>query len=101
MARQTGDNKGGIGAGRGRDLRHWRDVPLKLSAVLGTTSLTARHLLNLQAGEELELEGRSDGQVDIFTQDRLVARGKLVKTKDGIGVQVLEVLPLDAIKNPR
>ncbi len=71
----------------------FENVPMNVSAVIGTTQLTARQLLNLREGKELEFKSTTNEQVDILAQGRLLARGRLVNTKNGMGVEVLELLP--------
>ncbi|MEM8826266.1 MAG: FliM/FliN family flagellar motor switch protein, partial [Pseudomonadota bacterium] len=58
------------------------DVPVKVQAVLGRTSLEVAHLLKLAPGAVIELDRQVGEAIDIYVADRLVARGEVVLVDD-------------------
>lgn len=77
--------------GIGGDLKAVHDIAVKVSVVLGTTDLPVRQLLRLGRGAVLELNRRVGEDVDIYVNDRLVARGEIVSLGDKLGVTLTEI----------
>ncbi|MFY8153395.1 MAG: flagellar motor switch protein FliN, partial [Hyphomicrobiales bacterium] len=61
-------------------------------AVLGRTRMDIGELLKLGPGSILELDRRVGEAIDIFVNDRLVARGEVVIVEDKLGVTMTEIL---------
>jgi flagellar motor switch protein FliN len=78
-----------------QDLEHVFDVPVNVSAVLGRTRLEIGELLRLGPGTVLELDRRVGEAIDIFVNDRLVARGEVVLVEDRLGVTMTEIIKAD------
>jgi len=74
------------------DLSPVFDVPVNVSAVLGKTSIELNSLLKLKAGSVVELERKIGEAIDIFVNDRLVARGEIVVVDDRLGVTMTEII---------
>ena len=74
------------------DLAPVFDVPVHISAVLGKTSLDVASLLRLQAGSILELDRKVGEAIDIYVNNRLVARGEVVLVEEKLGVTMTEVI---------
>ena len=74
------------------DLEPVFDVPVNISAVLGKTSLDVASLLKLQSGSILELDRRVGEAIDIYVNNRLVARGEVVVVDDRLGVTMTEII---------
>jgi flagellar motor switch protein FliN/FliY len=74
------------------DLAPVFDVPVNISAVLGKTSLDVASLLKLQAGSVLELDRKVGEAIDIYVNNRLVARGEVVVVDDRLGVTMTEII---------
>ena len=74
------------------DLEAVFDVPVKVSAVLGYTKLDVGELLQLKPGAVLELDRRVGEAIDIFVNNRLVARGEVVLVDDKLGVTMTEII---------
>jgi flagellar motor switch protein FliN/FliY len=77
--------------GHGNDLSAVHDIAVKVSVVLGTTELPVRQLLRLGRGAVLELSRKVGEDVDIYVNDRLVARGEIVSLGDKLGVTMTEI----------
>jgi flagellar motor switch protein FliN/FliY len=74
------------------DLAPVFDVPVNISAVLGKTSIDVASLLKLQAGSILELDRKVGEAIDIYVNNRLVARGEVVVVDDRLGVTMTEII---------
>ena len=74
------------------DLEAVFDVPVQVSAVLGRSRMDVGHLLNLCPGTVLELDSKVGEAIDIYVNDRLVARGEVVLVEDKLGVTMTEII---------
>jgi len=77
------------------DLEHVFDVPVQVSAVLGRTRMGVGELLQIAPGHILELDRRVGEAIDIFVNNRLVARGEVVLVDDKLGVTMTEIIKSD------
>lgn len=77
------------------DMSAMHDIAVKVSVVLGTTDVPVRQLLRLGRGAVLELNRRVGEDVDIYVNDRLVARGEIVSLGDKLGVTMTEICKSD------
>jgi flagellar motor switch protein FliN/FliY len=74
------------------DLEAVFDVPVQVSAVLGRAKMDVGDLLKLGPGSVLELDRRVGEAIDIYVNNRLVARGEVVLVEDKLGVTMTEVI---------
>jgi flagellar motor switch protein FliN len=74
------------------DLATVFDVPVNISAVLGKASMTVAQLLQLNQGSVLELDRKVGEAIDIYVNNRLVARGEVVIVDDRLGVTMTEII---------
>jgi flagellar motor switch protein FliN/FliY len=74
------------------DLAPVFDVPVHISAVLGKASMSVAQLLKLGAGSVLELDRRVGEAIDIYVNNRLVARGEVVVVDERLGVTMTEII---------
>jgi flagellar motor switch protein FliN/FliY len=74
------------------DLATVFDVPVSISAVLGRTSVSVAQLLQLAQGSVLELDRKVGEAIDIYVNNRLVARGEVVVVDDRLGVTMTEII---------
>jgi flagellar motor switch protein FliN/FliY len=77
------------------DLEHVFDVPVTVSAVLGRTRLEIASLVALGPGAVLELDRRVGEPIDVFVNNRLVARGEVVLIDEKLGVTMTEIVKSD------
>jgi flagellar motor switch protein FliN/FliY len=68
------------------------DVPVTVKAVLGTTAMNISQLLKLGSGAVVELDRKVGDAIDIYVNDRLVARGEVVIVEDKLGVTMTEIV---------
>jgi flagellar motor switch protein FliN/FliY len=78
-----------------KDLDAVYDIPVQVSAVLGKTSMQVSQLLKLGRGAVVELDRKVGEAVDIYVNNRLVARGEVVVVEDRLGVTMTEILKAD------
>lgn len=68
------------------------DVPLKVSAVLGETTMTIEELLQCTQGTVIELEKKVGELIDIFVNGKIIAKGEIVLVGDKIGITLTEIV---------
>ena len=74
------------------DLEAVFDVPVTVSAVLGKSSMEVSQLLKLGKGTIVELDRKVGEAIDIYVNDRLVARGEVVLVEDRLGITMTEII---------
>lgn len=74
------------------DLATVFDVPVNISAVLGRANMSVAQLLKLTNGSVLELDRKVGEAIDIYVNNRLVARGEVVIVDDRLGVTMTEII---------
>jgi len=75
-----------------QDLEAVYDIPVQVSAVLGKTHMQVSQLLKLGRGAVVELDRKVGEAIDIYVNDRLVARGEVVVVEDRLGVTMTEII---------
>jgi flagellar motor switch protein FliN/FliY len=75
-----------------QDLEAVFDVPVTVSAVLGKSAMEVSELLKLGKGTIVELDRKVGEAIDIYVNDRLVARGEVVLVEDRLGVTMTEII---------
>jgi flagellar motor switch protein FliN/FliY len=68
------------------------EVPVKVSAVLGSASIPVHQLLKLGRGAVIELDRRVGEAIDIYVNNLLVARGEVVVVEDKLGITMTEII---------
>ena len=68
------------------------DIPVKLSVELGFCHLPMRDVLQLGAGSVVQLDRMSNAPVDLYVNQKLVARGEVVVVEDHFGIKVTEII---------
>jgi len=74
------------------DLEAVFDVPVQVSAVLGRATMEVGDLLKLGPGTVLELDRKVGEAIDIYVNNRLVARGEVVLVEEKLGVTMTEII---------
>jgi flagellar motor switch protein FliN/FliY len=79
-----------------RELDAVYDIPVQVSAVLGRATMQVSQLLKLGRGAVVELDRKLGEAVDIYVNNRLVARGEVVMVEDNrLGVTMTEIVKAD------
>lgn len=71
------------------------DIPVQISAVLGRANMPVNQLLKLGRGAVVELDRKVGEAIDIYVNNRLVARGEVVVVEDKLGVTMTEIVKSD------
>ena len=74
------------------DLEAVYDIPVQVSAVLGKANMQVSQLLKLGRGAVVELDRKVGEAIDIYVNNRLVARGEVVVVEDRLGVTMTEII---------
>jgi flagellar motor switch protein FliN/FliY len=83
---------GGGPAPDGGGLEAVHDVPVKVQAVLGRARMPIGELLHMTAGTVLEIDRRVGEPIEIYVNDRLIARGEVVLIDNALGVTLTEIV---------
>ena len=68
------------------------DIPVRVSVELGTCQMPMRDVLQLKAGSVVQLDKVADAPVDLYVNEKLVARGEVIVIEDRFGIKVTEIL---------
>lgn len=78
------------------DLGAVYDIPVTVSAVLGKSTMQVSQLLKLGRGAVVELDRKIGEAIDIYVNNRLVARGEVVMVGENrLGVTMTEIVKAD------
>jgi len=80
-----------------KDLEAVYDIPVQLSAVLGKAQMQVSQLLKLGRGAVVELDRKVGEAIDIYVNNRLVARGEVVVVEERLGVTMTEIIKSDRV----
>jgi len=89
------ENPYGIGEPMANDVTAIYEIPVQISAVLGRSSMQVSQLLKLGRGAVVELDRKVGEAIDIYVNNRLVARGEVVVVEDKLGVTMTEIVKSD------
>ena len=68
------------------------DVPVRLTAELGSCQMTMHELLDLELGSVVQLDKPANANVDVYVNQKLVARGEVVVADDNFGIRIKEIV---------
>jgi len=80
-----------------KDLEALYDIPIQVSAVLGKSSMQVNQLLKLGRGAVVELDRKVGEAIDIYVNNRLVARGEVVVVGERLGVTMTEIIKAERV----
>src|SRR5215471_1558929 len=78
-----------------KELEAVYDIPVQISAVLGRANMQVSQLLKLGRGAVVELDRKVGEAIDIYVNNRLVARGEVVVVDERLGVTMTEIVKAD------
>lgn len=84
-----------IGEPMASDVSAIYDIPVNVSAVLGRSTMQVSQLLKLGRGAVIELDRKVGEAIDIYVNNRLVARGEVVVVEDRLGITMTEIVKSD------
>ena len=68
------------------------DVPVQVSVVLGRTTMQLSQILKLGRGAVIELERSVGEPIDVYVNNKIVAKGEIVIVDNKVGVTLTEVV---------
>lgn len=75
------------------------DLPLEVSVELGRVRMLISELLQLGQGSVIELNKVVGEPVEIFVNQKLIARGEVVVVNDKLGIKMTDILsPMERVK---
>jgi flagellar motor switch protein FliN len=74
------------------DLNFILDIPLHLSVELGNTRMLISELLQLGQGSVIEMTKLAGEPMDVFVNQRLIARGEVVVVNEKFGVRLTDIV---------
>lgn len=78
------------------------DIPLKVSVELGRTKMPVNDLLNLTQGSVIELSKIAGEPMEVYVNDKLIARGEAVVINDKFGVRLTDIIsPAERVEQLR
>lgn len=95
ISRQSIDSSYAEGEPMAEDVTAIYDIPVQISAVLGRSTMQVSQLLKLGRGAVVELDRKVGEAIDIYVNNRLVARGEVVVVEDKLGVTMTEIVKSD------
>jgi flagellar motor switch protein FliN/FliY len=79
-------------ASGGAGLDSLADVELNVSVELGRTEMVVEDILRLTEGSVVELDKLAGDPVDVFVNQRLVARGEVLVLNDNFCIRISEIV---------
>ncbi|QIZ67334.1 flagellar motor switch phosphatase FliY [Geobacillus subterraneus] len=81
-----------LAATEARNLELLFDVPLQVTVELGRTRRSVQEILQLSAGSIIELDKLAGEPVDIFVNNKLIAKGEVVVIDENFGVRITDIV---------
>ena len=78
-----------------RDLEAVYNIGVRVTAVLGKSTMPVGDLLKLGRNSIVELDRKVGEAIDIYVNNRLVARGEVVLVENRLGVTMTEIVKSD------
>ncbi|MDR2416670.1 MAG: flagellar motor switch protein FliN [Holosporales bacterium] len=78
------------------DLKTVYDIPVKVSAVLGSARMQIGQFLKLSRGSVVALDRCVRDPIDIYVNERLVARGEIIVVDQSLGISMTEIVKSEA-----
>ncbi len=75
-----------------RNLQMILDIPLKVSVELGRTKMPVKELINLAQGSVVELNKLAGEPLEVYVNDKLIARGEAVVVNEKFGVRLTDII---------
>ena len=81
-----------LSSGKDRNLQLILDIPLKVTVELGRTKMPVSELLNLTQGSVIELNKLAGESMEVFVNDKLIAKGEAVVVNEKFGVRLTDII---------
>ena len=78
------------------------DIPLKVTVELGRTKMNIRDILKLAQGSVAELSKFAGEPLEVFVNEKLIARGEVVLVNEKFGIRLTDIIsPVERIEQLR
>jgi flagellar motor switch protein FliN/FliY len=95
-------NASGLSNEKDRNLNLILDIPLKVTVELGRTKMPVSELLNLTQGSVIELSKLAGEPMEVYVNDKLIARGEAVVVNEKFGVRLTDIIsPAERVEQLR
>jgi flagellar motor switch protein FliN/FliY len=85
-----------------RNLNLILDIPLRVTVELGRTKMPVNELLNLTQGSVIELNKLAGEPMEVYVNDKMIARGEAVVINEKFGVRLTDVIsPAERVEQLR
>ncbi|MED5041713.1 flagellar motor switch protein FliN, partial [Geobacillus stearothermophilus] len=81
-----------LAAAEARNLELLFDVPLQVTVELGRTKRSVQEILQLSTGSIIELDKLAGEPVDVFVNNKLIAKGEVVVIDENFGVRITDIV---------
>ncbi|WP_305043269.1 flagellar motor switch protein FliN [Geoalkalibacter sp.] len=95
MDNKNGNGKAAAANAEGADMRNLDfllDVPLQVTVEVGRTRILIKDLLQMREGYVVELDKLAGETLDVYVNQRLIARGEAVLVNDKFGLRLTDVV---------
>jgi flagellar motor switch protein FliN/FliY len=94
---ESGEGAGGgandeFDENKDKNLKMILDIPLRVTVELGRTKMVVNELLNLGQGSVIELAKLAGEPMEVFVNDKLIARGEAVVVNEKFGVRLTDII---------
>ncbi len=69
------------------------DVPVRITVELGSCMMPMKDVLQLASGSVVQLDKIAYAPVDLFVNQKRIARGEVVVVEEHFGIKITEILP--------
>jgi len=69
-----------------------RDLKVKLKVSLGESEIKVDELMALKEGSVVKIDKEANTSLDVYINDKVVARGLMVVVDDNFGLQITEIV---------
>jgi flagellar motor switch protein FliN/FliY len=91
-AKVSDSGSSSLGAGKDRNLALILDIPLRVTVELGRTKMPVNELLNLTQGSVVELSKLAGEPMEVYVNDKLIAKGEAVVVNEKFGVRLTDII---------
>lgn len=75
------------------------DIPVEITAVIGSTRMTLKELFSLSKGSIIELSTLENQEVELYVSSKKFAHGQVVTIDQNFGVRITSILNEEDLMN--
>ncbi|MBR6298501.1 MAG: FliM/FliN family flagellar motor switch protein [Candidatus Gastranaerophilales bacterium] len=75
-----------------KNLEKIKNVKVRLYAELGKTNISLKDAIEYDSGSIIDLNKMEDETVDVYVDDILIAKAKIVAIEDSYGIKIVEIM---------